>query len=137
MATESFKQGYRLKDGDLEESFWAYNVYYPDTFGNYYTPYWARYDVRWIHPTSGISYPLKPRYRIPYEVKTGILRPNFIIGDTWEPGTYEIRWKYKIWENSDIEYRRVFFTVTDAGLGSIPWDFEDYLDLAASMNVIL
>lgn len=133
---ETFEQGYRLMDGDLEESFYAYVVYYPTTYGNYYTPYWARYAIGWINPITGIYYRIGPRYRLPYEIKTGILRPNFIVGETWEPGAYEIRWKYRIWAYSDIESRKVRFTVDGAGLGSYPWDFKDYLDLPARMQVV-
>jgi len=122
-------------DGDLEETFWAYDVHYPTTYGNFYTPFWVRYDVRWVLTEVNRNYPIGPQYRLPIEVRAGILRPNFIIGETWEPGTYEIRWKYRDWENSDIEFRSVLFVVESAGTGYLPWNFDNYLDLPASMNI--
>lgn len=132
---EEFYQGYRLLDTDLITSFWAYPVYYPSIYGNFYSPYWVRYGLGYIDD-HGHYHEFGSRYRIPIELETGYYRPNFIIGDTWATGTYEVRWKYRVYQNSDIEYRSVQFKVLSSGIHDQPGDYPDYLDLPASMQVI-
>lgn len=133
---EEFYQGYRLKDDDLEISFWAYDVYYPGSYGNYYSPYWIRYGLGYINENDHY-HEIGPRYRIPEELKTGYFRPNFIIGEKWPLGTYEIRWKYKDFENSSIEFRKVQFKIVSAGIYNQTGYFPDYLDLPASLSILV
>jgi len=130
---EIFSQGTRLGEDDLVTVFWAYPVYYPTIYGNYYSPYWVRYGIGYTE--DGHYHEFGARYRIPVEIKTGYFRPNFIVGEDWAVGKYEIRWKYKNYENSEIEYRSVEFEVCSSGINNQKDVPEDYLDLPAQMFV--
>jgi len=124
---ESFIQGYRLQQEDLNYSFYFYR--YP------YSPFWVRYGLGYINP-DGTYHEFGTRYRLPDELQTGLFRPNFAIGDDWYVGTYEVRWKYQIRENSAILIDSVQFQVTTAGIYNTTGNYPEYYDLPASMTVI-
>lgn len=133
---EEFYQGYRLREEDLNTEFWRQNIHYPPPLTYLYSPYWVRYSIGWIHPTTGIRYRIGPFHRLPDEVQTGVFRPNLVIGDAWATGTYEIRWFYMDFDYSSIEERRVRFTVLSAGIANALMDYQDYFDLPALLTVV-
>lgn len=148
---ESFAQGTRLGQGDLNIQFygppmapglWAElggiraahglePVYYPAT------PWWIRYGLGYVTPGDTVYHEFGVRYRLPDEVSTGVLRPNFIIGSDWLTGTYRVLWKYMMYEDSNIELRGVDFTVVTAGIRSGVPQFKDYVDLSAGYLVTI
>lgn len=135
---EILKQDYRLKDGDLNYTFFDDDVsYLYNGLTQKYSPYWVRYEVGRIQESNLAYFPLGSLFRIPYEIETGIFRPNFIIGRDWKTGLYKIRWKYKKTAYSDVEYKEVPFIITTEGI----YDFSEevlggYMDLAADLNII-
>lgn len=115
---ESFVQGYRLLQTDLNIEFWRHSIHYPPPFAFRYSPYWIRYQVGYVPDDISRFYRIGIQYRLPDELDTGLFRPNFIIGDDWGPGNYQIRWLYKDYENSSIAERFVGFRVVSAGIFS-------------------
>lgn len=113
---ESFAQGYRLLQTDLNIEFWRHNIHYPPPFAFRYSPYWIRYQIGVVPDDIQRFYRIGRRYRLPDELDTGLFRPNFIVGDTWGPGSYQIRWLYKVYENSDVQEEFVGFQVVSAGV---------------------
>lgn len=114
--TGVYYQGYRLERDDLNIAFWSNSVYYPVGISNAYSPYWIRYDVSWVDPSSGVPQRIGSLNRRAEELRTGLFRANFIIADDWPTGTYRLRWKYRVSEASDVEYVERLFTVACAGL---------------------
>jgi hypothetical protein len=92
---EIFKQGHRMGQDDLILHLFAryYTVRPNETFP--YTPFWIKYDLGYTPPVSGTASGdfvlVPPSNRSPNILDTGVVRPNFIIGETWKLGIYEIR----------------------------------------------
>jgi hypothetical protein len=148
---ESFVQGTRLGRDDLNIQFygpqvvsrlWAELGGIRAAFGlepEYYpvTPWWIRYGLGYVTPQDLVYHEFGVRYRLPDEISTGVLRPNFIIGSDWLTGTYRVLWKYMMYEDSDIEFRWVDFTVVSAGIDSGVHQFKDYVDLPAEYVITI
>lgn len=115
---ENFVQGYRLGQNDLILNMFArYISSRPDeTFP--YTPFWIRYDVGFIYPLTNQFTPIEARNRIPVIEDTGKVRPNFIIGEGWKAGVYEIRWYYRATDTSNTQITPVQFSVSSDGMHS-------------------
>lgn len=130
---ESFEQGHRVGQNDLVLNLFAryYSAYPYQTFP--YTPFWIRYDVGFIHPTTGNFMLIGANERIPDIIDTGKIRPNFIIDDTWKPGTYQIRWYYRASESSAIQATSVEFSVTSDGIHQPEISMENHFDITAFM----
>lgn len=130
---ESFKQGHRVGQEDLVLNLYArhYSAYPYQTFP--YTPFWIRYDVGFVHPVTGQFMLVGAHNRLPDILDTGKIRPNFIIGDTWKVGTYEIRWYYRASETSAIQTTIVEFSVTSDGIHQSELAMENHFDLNAFM----
>lgn len=130
---ESFIQGHRIGQEDLV--LYLYARYYSakpyETFP--YTPFWIRYDVGFIHPTTNNFMPVGSTDRLPYIIDTGKIRPNFIIGNNWKIGTYEIRWHYKATETSATQTTIVEFSVTSDGIHQPEIAMENHFDVKAYM----
>ena len=135
MSTETIQQNYRLQQTDLNNLLYSTSVYYPPGVSYAYSPYWMRYGLGYINDNDHY-HEIGPRYRIPEELKTGVYRPNFIVGEKWPVGTYEIRWKYRIHADSPIVYQSVRFTVTTAGIYNQPGNYPDYINLQGMMQVV-
>lgn len=115
---ESFIQGYRLQEGDLQTAFRAQGLTYPPSLTRLYSPFWVRYEVAYYHPTEARYLRIGPLNRIPENVQVGIYRANFIVGDHWTPGTYRLTWKYRI---SDAALEQRFseeFEISSRGVDS-------------------
>lgn len=113
---DSFIQGYRLGQSDLLLNLFArYNYSQPDVSFPY-TPYWIRYDLGFIHPITSVFMPIGAINRLPEIIDTGKVRPNFIVGENWKPGVYEIRWYYKAMEDSTAQLTIVQFSITSSGM---------------------
>lgn len=130
---ESFIQGHRIGQGDLVLSLYArhYSAYPYQTFP--YTPFWVRYDVGYVNPTTNQFSPIGARNRLPNILDTGIISPNFIIGEKWKAGTYEIRWYYMASETSATQVTIVEFSVTSDGIHQSEVTVENHFDLHAYM----
>lgn len=133
---ESFKQGYRLQQDDLLLNFYAryYNVQPYVTCP--YSPYWIRYDIGFIYSITNEFYPVGAVNRIPDELSTGIFRPNFIVGDDWDPGIYEIRWHYKDYENSILQEKIIEFEILSDGIMQSRLYMFNHVDLPANFTLI-
>jgi hypothetical protein len=132
---ETFKQDYRLQQEDLNYWFYSEYVAYQIGLSQPYSPFWVRYGLGYINPDD-TYHEFGARYRIPDQLQIGLFRPNFAIGTDWYVGTYEVRWKYQIYENSEILIDKVRFQVTTAGIYNTPGVFPSYVDLPASMMVV-
>ncbi|MBD3262614.1 MAG: hypothetical protein GF334_13255 [Candidatus Altiarchaeales archaeon] len=126
--TGIFLQGHRLKEDELDSHFYSTSVYYPSGVPNAYSPYWIRYEIGWVDPDTSRYHRMGSENRIPYELDTGHYRANFIIGDLWPTGTYEIRWKYKIAAGSTEETKVYEFYVETAGI------FDGRLEIVVTYN---
>jgi len=135
---EILKQDYRLKEWDLQHTFYADSVAYPyNGIAHKYSPYWVRYELGRIQEDNLAYFPLGSLFRIPDQLGAGVSRPNFIIGHDWKTGLYKIRWKYKKSANTDIEYFDVPFLVITSGI----YDYSEeilggFLDLPADLRII-
>jgi len=132
---ESFVQGHRLNDDDLVLYLYArYISSRPDeTFP--YTPFWIRYNVGFIHPITNNYMLIGPTERIPRYIDTGKVRPNFIIDENWNPGTYKIRWSYMATDVSSIENLTVEFEIVSAGIQQGNLAMENHADVIAVMTL--
>lgn len=130
---ESFEQGHRIGQEDLVLNLYAraYSAYPYQTFP--YTPFWIRYDVGFIHSITNQFMPIGIKNRLPDIIDTGVVGPNFIIGDDWKPGTYEIRWNYMASETSLIQTTIVKFTVISDGIHQAELAMENHFDINAFM----
>lgn len=147
---ESFRQGYRLKDGELQTVFHTQGLTYPPGLTYLYSPYWVRYEIAYYHPDESRYLRIGPLNRIPVNVRTGIYRANIIIGDHWTPGKYRIKWKYRISDASDIEDHSEEFSVLSRGVDSAIFEIlycrrnlggrvdvlEAYKDLPGSFTIL-
>lgn len=128
---EQFIQGQRLKNNDLVIYLYeriSYNII------NLIIPYWIRYSVGYIHPSSGRFLLIGPKNRIPF-VTEGKVQPNFVIGKRWKPGLYEIFWRYKRYANTPIEELRVQFEVVSDGITQSLTVMGNYFDLSAELII--
>jgi len=134
---EIFEQGYRLRQEDLNLHLFArYYTAHPDeTFP--YTPFWIKYDLGYVPPVTGTASGdfvlIPPSDRSPNIIDTGIVRPNFIIGETWKLGIYELRWNYKATETSSILTTIVQFEVSSNGISQSELAMESHFDIGAVM----
>jgi len=133
---ESFKQGYRLGDDDLIKTFYRNSVYYSNSTGNFYSPYWISYEVGRFREDLNSYDPIGSLFRIPIELDTGVFRPNFIIGDKWDTGVYELKWKFKVSANAAEEKESVMFEVITEGILDSGLAVQYYQDLAGSFDII-
>lgn len=116
---ESFRQGYRLNDGDLEVQFWAQGLTYPSGLSFLYSPYSVSYEISYYHPTEARYITIGPRNRRPINIKIGIYRATFIVGEHWTPGTYKITWKYYVSEVSSEQIKEEEFEIVSRGVDSV------------------
>lgn len=115
---ESFRQGYRLQTGDLNTHFIAQGVSYPPGMAYAYSPYSVSYEIAYYHPDEARYLRIGPLNRIPENIRTGLYRANFIVGEDWTPGTYRITWKYHVSETSDEETIEEEFEIVSRGVDS-------------------
>jgi len=130
---ESFTQDYRVGQNDLVFNIYArsYSAQPGVTFPC--TPFWVRYDVGFIQPSTGLFVPIGSRNRLPQVIATGKVTPNFIIEGDWETGIYEIRWYCKTSETSLVQMTSVQFSVTSDGVHQSKQTMENHSDISASM----
>lgn len=130
---ESFIQGHRVGQEDLVLNLFAryYTAYPYQTFP--YTPFWIRYDVGFIHPVTNDFRIIGRKDRIPDIIDTGRIRPNFIIGEDWKPGTYEIRWYYRDAEDSTTQVTSVEFSIVSDGVHQPDLIMVNHFDIKAFM----
>lgn len=130
---ETFKQGYRLGQGDLLLYLYArYNNAQPyQTFP--FTPFWIRYDIGYTDQNTNTFMYIGARDRLPDILDTGKVRPNFIINDTWKPGVYDIHWHYTATQTSPVQTVIGQFTVVSDGIHQANLAMENHFDLRAFM----
>lgn len=145
---ESFYSGYRLQDTDLNVNFFAQGVSYPPALTYPYSPYSLSYEIGFLN-YDGRILRVGPLNRIPYNIRTGVYRADFIVGDDWATGTYQITWKYKISANSDVQetiqqfevlnYLKTVMFQTSYCRRNLPATFTvliDYQDLPGSFTIV-
>jgi hypothetical protein len=112
---ESFEQGHRLTQDELSLNIYSrYNHSSPyQTFPC--TPYYVAYDIGFIHATTGQFVPIGKTKRSPRHISTGRFCPNFILGEDWKPGTYEIKWYISATETSQMQMTSIQFSVVSNG----------------------
>lgn len=147
---ESFRQGYRLKEGDLQTTFRTQNLTYPTGLTYLYSPYWVRYEIAYYHPTEDRYIRIGPLNRLSENIRTGVYRANFIVGDHWTPGKYRIKWKYRISRAASQNSFSLNFRIVSKGIDSAIFNFlycernlsgrllvlQDYQDLSGEMNIL-
>ncbi len=133
---ENFQQGHRVGLQDLIINLYArYHYAQPhQTFP--FTPFWIRYDIGFIHPTTGDFMLIGAKDRLPDVLDTGKIRPNFIINDKWKPGTYQILWHYRVTEESSVETIMVEFSVVSDGIHQPEIFMENHFDIRAYMVLL-
>lgn len=128
---ESLVQGSRIGKDSL--NFLIYGRYKSDqpdvTFP--YTPAWIKYDVGFIHPVTNQFMNIGSRNRLPNFLDTGKFQPNFIVGDDWKPGIYEVRWHYRVTESSVTNMTSVQFSIVASGMAQPQLVMENHVDIRA------
>jgi hypothetical protein len=133
---ETFIQGHRLRMEDLNIIFYSRDPRYYSVVPSAFTPFWISYAVGYIQPGTNRYYRIGPRYRLPEELSTGVLRPNFIIGEDWLVGTYKIKWFFQEFENSAVSVQEVLFAVESAGINNGTMLLQNFQNLYASLTVV-
>ena len=128
---DSFIQGYRLQQEDLNFNLFSRYNYNQQNLTFPYTPYWLRYDIGFIREDTSEFYPIGSKNRKPDILSTGVFRPNFIIGDRWTPGIYELRWYYRDSASSDIQTQIIQFEVTSDGISQPLIQVYNHFDIYA------
>ncbi len=100
-------QNYPLQDTDLNTYFYHLN--------RPYSPVYIRYEYGYVDPFD-VYTKIGPTNRIPLELAVGRVRPNFILDERAQVGSYKIIWKFKASENSPIKERVDYFYVVTEGL---------------------
>jgi hypothetical protein len=113
-AVPVYDPGYRLQDEDLNVSFCAQGLTWPLGVAYFYTPNSVEYEIDFFN-TDGRLVSYGNADRIPEIVTQGVYRANFIVGDDWPTGFYQILWKYQTSANSSIETISKIFQVTTGG----------------------
>ena len=119
----------------LNTSFCAQGVAYPAYLAYFYTPYYLSYEIDY-KDVSGRIIPFGNRNRIPEKVSQGIYRPNFIVGDDWSAGNYQITWKYKISAASEIVTQVNPFQVINNTESNLFVMYVCIKDISAEFNVL-
>ena len=91
---QSFPLGYRIMDEDLNISFQRKLSFAYGPLSSY-NPFYIVYEIGTVDG-SNIYTKIGPDNRIPYNIKIGVYRANFVIGDEWAVGKYRIVWKYQL-----------------------------------------
>jgi len=107
---QSFPLGYRLMDEDLNITFqrklsFAYGPL------SLYNPFYLAYEIGTLD-SSQVYTRMGPENRIPYNIKVGTYRANFIVGDEWTIGNYQIIWTYQICQTGPVMTVSDNFTVS-------------------------
>jgi hypothetical protein len=97
---QTFSLGYRLMDGDLNIEFQRKLSFAYGPLSSY-NPFTLYYEIGTID-SSLVYTRMGPTNRIPYEMKVGHYRANFIVGDKWPTGTYRITWTYQVCQTTPV-----------------------------------
>ena len=128
----AFEQGYILTNNDLQ-------VHFYNAGGQSMTPLKVSYAVGFLSggAPDQVYHTIGSITRIPIEMRTGLFRPNLMIGDTWVTGgPYQILWSYQVSEDSEVLTKGVEFSVVTAGIyDSLPITTE-YHDIAATVVIV-
>lgn len=125
MCEKKFTKGYRIQDDDMNLRFMGRNNKAGVHITGIYSPYQLTYSVGKTDSGTGIFTPIGRTHRSPVKLATGVYRPNFIIGKSWHPGNYEVRWYCVDEEDSTVKNIIMPFTVVFDGYSSV-LDNEDY-----------
>jgi hypothetical protein len=113
---QTFPTGYRLNREDL-------TVQFVKKFGfghgplAVYNPFYVACEIGLID--SNLAYTrIGPEFRVPEIVKVGTYRANFIVGEHWVSGIYQIIWKYQVCAEDPIQTAVEQFAVAAAYAGS-------------------
>jgi hypothetical protein len=97
---QTFPLGYRLMDEDLNITFQRKLSFAYGPLSSY-DPYILFYEIGTVD--SNLVYTRKgPLNRIPYEIRVGHFRANFIVGDEWPVGNYRIIWSYQVCQQDPV-----------------------------------
>ena len=118
---QTFPLGYRLMDTDLNITFQRKLSFAYGPLSSY-NPFFLVYEIGKV--SSLLVYTrIGPENRIPYEIKVGTFRANFIVGDEWTTGSYRIVWKYQVCQldpimvvSEDFEIATSYSRGTSSGL---------------------
>lgn len=130
MTVKSFVQNYRLTESDLiKEFYWGETgagITGLPLIAGYVKPwlvrpYYVSYEIDFIEPVG--EYPIKvgPFNRIPLSTPTNTYYANFIVGNKWPTGNYQIVWKSLMSGETGVPFAESteLFQVTTAGLNDI------------------
>lgn len=130
MAIPNIKQGSFLTDSDLVGC-WI------DPQQRFYTPYTVWYEIGIVNEECDKVVPVCGGPKVPHEIRTGVLRPNFIVGDKWPTGLYRISWYFKDTAESILETRTQDFIVVTAGIYDQAVTKDCFFDLPASLQILI
>lgn len=130
MSVPSIKQGSFLTDHDLV-------MCWVDSQQRFYTPYTVWYTVGAVNTLCDRVVNVCGGPKDPYEINTGMLRPNFVVGDKWPTGLYRITWHYKDSSSSPLQTREFDFNVVTAGIYDSSMTMECFFDLPAELQIII
>lgn len=114
------------------------NVNFFNDSGVRISPYSLVYAVGYVTGEDfSVFQPVGNEERIPASIRVGMFHPNFQIGGKWLTGNYAILWKYRVYEDSEVETKKTLFVVGSSGIydhGSL--DSLGYFDVQATVIVV-
>ena len=113
-----FYPGYRLQEEDLNVSFCAQGVAYPQNLAYFYTPYNLSYEID-FYTNDRKLVPYGSRTRVPEIVTQGVYRANFIVGYDWPTGYYNIVWSYQTSLTGPVQTITNTFQVLNSGYRAV------------------
>ena len=102
----------------------------------FYTPYKVWYLVGILNENCNTVVPVCGGPKLPFIVRTGVMRPNFVVGDKWPAGTYRITWYFQDFKDGPVETRDFDFAVLSAGIYGSRMTMECFFDLPASLQIL-
>jgi hypothetical protein len=130
MSIPSVTQGQFLSDKDLFMCWF-------DPQQRLYSPYKVWYIVGIVNENCNTVVPVCGGPKDPYVISTGIMRPNFIVGDKWPSGLYRITWYFQDVESGPVQQRDFDFEVKSAGIYGSRVTLECFFDLPAELQILV
>ncbi len=114
---QTFPLNYRLMDQDLNIEFQRKLSFAYGPLSSY-NPFTLFYEIG-TEDSNLIYTRMGPTNRIPYEMKVGHYRANFIVGNKWPVGNYRIIWTYQLCQTTPvISVSEDFAVSTSSGGGT-------------------
>lgn len=116
----------------------ALNVLFFDEQGRSVTPFFISYKVGFLSGEEPMQelHLIGSENRRPLEMRTGLIRPNFQVGDKWYTGDYCLIWVYRVNEDDDLQERKIPFKVITTGIYDVKPSPSSTNDIQATVIIV-